>query len=69
MWGAHMSQTKRVNMLDSIGVHICKLLTIDDTPSSKPTQQALKTDCTDVGFASFFTGGFITATVVNPLER
>ena len=37
-----MSQTKMASILDSIGVHICELLTIDDTPSSKPTQQALK---------------------------
>ena len=33
----------RLSMLDSIGVHICELLKIDDTPSSsKPTQRALK---------------------------
>ena len=30
MWGANTSQTKMVSMLDSIGVHICELLTIDD---------------------------------------
>ena len=42
MWGAHTSQTKMVSMFDSIGIHICELLTIDDTPSSKPTQWALK---------------------------
>ena len=29
-------------MLDSIGVHICELVKIDDAPSSKPTQPTFK---------------------------
>ena len=31
--------------------------------------QQFSIQCTEVQFASFFSGGFITAIVVNPLER